>query len=193
MTPPWMKQLIALTELMTGLLAFAIGLLIVTIIFHLDLRCNLESSAVIASIAECICWVILSAILMSFVEHQIHRKLVHRRNCLIRLNVRKAPIKALPIAAPIALISLQGAVIFLAVVTFHHWIWNNIHLEMHKPTRSFFSTWPAYKFLARHHYLHHRYQDKNFNVVFPFADYVLRTNAHASKTDLDEMNVLGLL
>jgi len=55
----------------------------------------------------------------------------------------------------------------------HHWLWNKIHLEMHKPELSIFSTRPIYKFLARHHWLHHRYRDKNFNVVFPFADYVL--------------------
>jgi len=82
-------------------------------------------------------WFIFSCILMSFIEHQVHRRLMHRRNFLsahtasfkrvfeahalvhhqhyaeifsdeavargedkeIRLTVRKAPIKAIPIAA----------------------------------------------------------------------------------------------
>jgi sterol desaturase/sphingolipid hydroxylase (fatty acid hydroxylase superfamily) len=47
--------------------------------------------------------------------------------------------------------------------------------------------------LARHHYLHHRYPNKNFNVVFPLADYVLGTNARANEADLAGMRAEGLL
>src|SRR5882724_12473825 len=92
---------------------------------------------------------------MSFVEHQVHRKLMHRTNFLsartasfrrvfeahalvhhkhyaeifsdepvargedkeIRLTVRKAPIKAIPFAA-FALVSWQGAAVFVAVMVF---------------------------------------------------------------------------
>jgi len=110
----------------------------------------------------------------------------------IRLTVRKAPIKALPFAALIALVSIPGAVVFIATVVFHHWAWNKIHLEMHKPEGKAFSQWPLYKFLARHHYLHHVYPNRNFNVVFPFADYVLGTNAHSNNTDRSRMQQLGL-
>ena len=56
----------------------------------------------------------------------------------IRLTVRKAPIKAIPFAALIALVSWQGAVVFVAVMIFHHWVWNKIHLEMHKPEQTVF-------------------------------------------------------
>lgn len=175
-------------------------------------------------------WFIFSCILMSFVEHQVHRKLMHRKNFFsartasfkrmfeahaivhhqhyskifsdepvprgedkeIRLTVRKAPIKALPIAALIALVSWEGAAVFVAGMTFHHWAWNKIHLEMHKPEQRVFSTWAVYKFLARYHYLHHRYPNRNFNVVFPLADYVLGTNARANEGDLKYMQQLGL-
>jgi hypothetical protein len=175
-------------------------------------------------------WFVLSCIFMSFIEHQVHSKLMHRKNFLsehtasfkrtyeahafvhhkhyskifvdeavapgedkeIRLTVRKAPIKALPIAALIALLSWKGAIVFIAVATLHHWLWNKIHLEMHKPEQRKFSQWPIYKFLARYHYLHHRYQNRNFNVVFPFADFVLGTNASPSESDLKEMHELGL-
>jgi hypothetical protein len=65
----------------------------------------------------------------------------------IRLTVRKAPIKAIPFAAPIALVSWQGAAVFVAVMSFHHWAWNKVHLEMHKPEQRVFRTWPVYKFL----------------------------------------------
>ena len=175
-------------------------------------------------------WFIFSCILMSFIEHQVHRRLMHRRNFLsahtasfkrvfeahalvhhkhyaeifsdepvargedkeIRLTVRKAPIKAIPIAALIALVSWQGAAVFVAAMIFHHWAWNKLHLEMHKPEQRVFSTWPVYKFLARYHCLHHRHRDRNFNVVFPLADYVLGTSVRANEADLKYMEQWGL-
>ncbi len=171
-------------------------------------------------------WLFFSAALMSFIEHQVHRQLMHRRNFLsersdkykrvyeahaithhghyskifsdepvpdgedkeIRLTVRKAPIKALPFAALIALFSRQGALTFIGVVTFHHWAWNKIHLEMHKPEDRGFSRWPIYKFLKRYHWMHHKYPDKNFNVVFPFADYILGTRAKPSAANIKLMH-----
>ncbi len=166
-------------------------------------------------------WLAFSCILMSFIEHQVHARLMHRRNFFsersakyktvfeahaikhhghyskifsdepvpegedeeIRLTVQKAPIKSIPAAALIALVSWQGAAIFVAVITFHHWAWNKIHLEMHKPEDRGFSKWPIYKFLWDYHWLHHKYPNKNFNVVFPFADYVLGTSAKATDED----------
>jgi hypothetical protein len=175
-------------------------------------------------------WFLFSCILMSFIEHQIHRTLMHRKNFLsahtasfkrvfeahalvhhthyaeifsdepvargedkeIRLTVRKAPIKALPIAALIALVSWQGAAVFVAAMIFHHWAWNKLHMEMHKPEQRGLSTWPVYKFLARYHCLHHRHLDRNFNVVFPLADYVLGTSVRANEGDLKYMAQWGL-
>lgn len=181
-------------------------------------------------ILQMVGWLVLSCILMSFIEHQVHRKLMHRRNFLsarrasfkrmfeahalvhhrhyseifsdepvargedeeIRLTVRKAPIKAAPFAAPIALVSWEGAVTFVAVVVFHHWAWNKIHLEMHKPEQRVFSTWLIYRFLARHHCLHHRHVNRNFNVVFPLADYVLGTAVRVNEGDLAYLERSGL-
>ena len=172
-------------------------------------------------ILEIFGWVMFSAVLMSFIEHQVHSRLMHRRSFAsfkhtfeahaivhhkkhyskifsdepvapgqdkeIRLTVHKAPIKAIPFAAIIALFSWLGAAVFVATVVFHHWAWNNIHLEMHKPEQKIFNSWPIYRFLARYHWLHHRYVDKNFNVVFPFADYVLGTHVQANEVDLKGM------
>jgi len=181
-------------------------------------------------ITEYTAWFAGSVVLMSFLEHEIHRRLMHRKNYLsrffqsaeklferhaivhhgryqklfsdepvvsgqdrgIRLSILEGFLEALPISALIAIISLHGAIIFELVVCFHHFIWNNIHLEMHKPVQRFFSDWPPYKFLARHHYLHHRYPDRNFNVVLPFADYVLGTNIRATRSDAIGMHRLGL-
>ena len=181
-------------------------------------------------ILQIVGWFILSCILMSFIEHQVHSKLMHKKNFLsgrntafkrvfeahaivhhghysqifsdepvapgedkeIRMTVHKGAIKALPVALILSLVSWQWAIIFIPTVCLHHWIWNKIHLEMHKPEQRGFSNWPIYKFLARHHYLHHIYPNKNFNVVFPLADYVLGTNASAKKADLNEMQHAGL-
>jgi hypothetical protein len=101
-------------------------------------------------------WFIFSCVLASFIEHQVHKRLMHRKNFLsartasfkrifaahalvhhkhyaeifsdepvargedkeIRLTVSKAPIKALPFAALIAVVSWRGAAVFVAVMIF---------------------------------------------------------------------------
>src|SRR5258705_10751302 len=123
-------------------------------------------------------WFMFSCILMSFIEHQVHSKLMHRKNFLsahtasfkrvfeahalghhqhyskifsdepvapgedkeIRLTVRKAPIKAIPFAALIALISWQGAAVFVAGVTFFPSAWDKLHFLRHQPRRRGFVT-----------------------------------------------------
>lgn len=180
---------------------------------------------------QLIAWLIFSCVLMSFLEHQVHSKLMHKRNVLssrftpfgkmlehhavlhhgtykyvfsdeplpegedkgIRLSVQEGLVETLPITLIIALVSGPGAFIFVSVVALHHYLWNQIHLEMHKPESRYFSSWSAYKFLVRHHFMHHKYPHKNFNVVFPFADFVLRTNAPVSYSDVAEMYRLGFL
>lgn len=170
---------------------------------------------------------ILSCVLMSFIEHQVHSRLMHTRSLArfkktfeahaithhrdhygqvfsdepvppgedkeIRLTVRKAPIKALPIAALIALFYWPAAIVFVLTATLHHWVWNKIHLEMHKPEQRIFSSWPIYKFLAGYHWLHHKYPNKNFNVVFPLADYVFGTSVRSTRAEQEEMSRLGFL
>jgi len=111
----------------------------------------------------------------------------------IRLNIVEGLLETLPITIIIALFSPLGAVIFAFVVAMHHFLWNQIHLEMHKPEERIFGNWPSYKFLARHHLLHHKYPNRNFNVVFPLADFVLGTSAKSQYSDHAEMYRLGLL
>jgi len=180
---------------------------------------------------ECLAWLAALTVLMSFVEHQVHRRLMHKRNVLsrrflsfnrtfehhavlhhgqyskifsdqpvatgedrhLRLSIREGFLEALPVAALLAMFSLPGAILLEVVVCTHHFIWNAIHTEMHKPEQRFFSEWSAYKSLARYHYLHHKYQNKNFNVVLPFADYALGTNIFATRSDREGMSRSGLL
>jgi hypothetical protein len=110
----------------------------------------------------------------------------------IRLNVKEGLIEALPVVLVLAPFSTIAAVMFPSVVCLHHLIWNQIHLEMHQPKQRFFAKWAAYKFVARHHFLHHRYPDKNFNVAFPVGDWLFGTVAKVSDDDLAAMRAEGI-
>ena len=134
-------------------------------------------------VVQMVGWLIFSYILASFVEHQVHRKLMHRKNFLsahtasfkrvfeahalvhhkhyaeifsdepvargedkeIRLTVRKAPIKAhSDLLRLLHWCPGRGQRSSWPSMIFHHWAWNKIHLEMHKPEQRVFSTWPVY-------------------------------------------------
>jgi sterol desaturase/sphingolipid hydroxylase (fatty acid hydroxylase superfamily) len=58
--------------------------------------------------------------------------------------------------------------------------------------RRFFSEWPAYKYLTRHHYLHHLHPDKNFNVVLPLGDFVFGTVCKPTAAEIAEMHRQGM-
>jgi hypothetical protein len=180
-------------------------------------------------ILQVLAWFVFCCILMSFIEHQVHSRFMHKRSFLakknagfkrmfemhaifhhehyskifsdepvppgedqeIRLTPWKGAIRAIPIALVIGVFSWVGALVFIGTVYLHHWLWNQIHLEMHKPEHKYFENWPVYQFLARYHLLHHRHPNKNFNVVFPLADYVLGTHARATASDLQYMHGSG--
>ena len=65
----------------------------------------------------------------------------------LRLSMKEGFLEALPISVLMTTISWQGAMTLLIVVCLHHFIWNQIHMEMHKPEKRFFSHWAPYKFL----------------------------------------------
>jgi len=110
----------------------------------------------------------------------------------IRLNVFEGLVEGLPMALILLFFSPIGAGMFLFVVGLHHTIWNQIHLEMHQPTGRFFANWSLYKFCARHHFLHHKYPDKNFNVAFPIGDYICGTIAKPNAADWELMKAEGI-
>lgn len=168
-------------------------------------------------------WLVFDLILMSFIEHHVHRHMMHRKHILsgfipalarvfnshavkhhatyakvfsdepvgpnedkgIRLNLLEGFFESLPFAAIIAFFSIPGAIMFIGVALMHHYVWNQIHLEMHKPVHKSFSRWPVYQFLARHHALHHKYPERNFNVVLPIADYLLGTNIRSTRAEAE--------
>ena len=110
----------------------------------------------------------------------------------IRLNVLEGLVESLPVSLALVWFSVTGAIMFPVVVCIHHLIWNQIHMEMHKPENRFFSKWAAYRCVARHHFLHHRYPDKNFNVAFPIGDFLFGTIAKASESDWESMRAEGI-
>ena len=192
------------------------------------------------SLLSIVAWFVVMIVLMSLIEHQVHRRLMHRkpRNPLlkklharqriftshavehhsqyrkvfhddplppgddrgIRLNLIEGLLECLPLSLILGLVAYttglttfySAAIVWPAVVALHHTIWNQIHLEMHQPKKRFFADWQAYKFVARHHFLHHRYPDKNFNVAFPVGDFLCGTIARPSNADLDAMRAEGI-
>jgi len=72
-------------------------------------------------------------------------------------------------------------IIFVIVAAAYYGTYERIHWCMHLPkARRIEKSWPFYR-LNGHHLLHHRYVNKNFNVVLPFADLVFGTLLLRSK------------
>lgn len=101
----------------------------------------------------------------------------------------------MPAILPVALfVSPIGAVIFCLTGLAHNYTWGKIHRQMHVPEQnSWFRNNAVYLFLARHHFLHHEFPMKNFNVVMPLADYVFGSVAKPRRAHVKEMLRLGYL
>jgi Fatty acid hydroxylase len=78
-----------------------------------------------------------------------------------------APIEIL-IGRPIMIGAL--AAVFAGLQAF-----NMLHYRFHVPQGSWIEKTIVFKFLNRHHLLHHENQARNFNVVVPLADFCLGT------------------
>ena len=87
-------------------------------------------------------------------------------------------------------ISIIPTIVLILAAVLHTVTWNTIHTEMHQPKYPFWSRWNIYKYLARHHYLHHQNTHNNFNVVVPGVDLVLGTLAYSTKKDEEEIERL---
>jgi hypothetical protein len=98
-----------------------------------------------------------------------------------------------PVFALLLWLSPWGGAIVLAVSVLHNRLWNVLHRQMHIPQRAFFRNWPAFRFLARQHFMHHQQTTKNYNVVFPLFDFLLGSVARPSLGDIREMLRLGHL
>lgn len=73
-------------------------------------------------------------------------------------------------AHPLA-ITVTAASVFFA----YYLAYEGFHFLMHKPTIRGIEQSAFFKFLERHHRMHHAHMGRNFNVVFPLADAMFGT------------------
>lgn len=116
-------------------------------------------------------------------------------NILIRMTeTRWLALSFMPMGLAIGyFISWPAAFMMGAMGILHNRLWNVLHTQMHMPADTFFAQWRVFRFLARHHYLHHQFTGKNYNVVCPGADVVMGTLARPRLRDLREMMFLEYL
>lgn len=95
-------------------------------------------------------------------------------------------------------VSIVPMLVFAAVLFTHRYLWNTVHREMHQPQYPWWSRLAPYRFLARYHYLHHQSHQRdvhvNFNIVLPFADFVMgRAVLVPTPSQREEMQKFGYL
>jgi hypothetical protein len=61
------------------------------------------------------------------------------------------------------------------IVLLYYFAYEGFHYLMHKPSLPWIERRGFFKFIEKHHKLHHVYMGKNFNVVLPLADLLLGT------------------
>ena len=177
---------------------------------------------------EIIIWAAISFVVLSFIEHYIHKFHMHRPGFLNLLHpwlfdhhqkihhpayrenfdisnpiehkdigigtpIHKISIPAFVAAALLAyFVSLTGGIVFFFCVVLHMLAWNVFHSAMHNPKESWLKRRWIYKVLARHHYMHHLYPNKNFNVVCIFADHFLDSKKYPNKEDQEKLDKYDL-
>ena len=85
-----------------------------------------------------------------------------------------------------------GSIVFALMVFGYMFLWNSLHAEMHMPTNRWAFRNRVFRFLNRHHYMHHVHPGRNFNVVLPLPDLVMRTRARPTASEVAAMRCLGL-
>jgi hypothetical protein len=117
-------------------------------------------------------------------------------------NLRILPADTLRVLAGFApvilalafLVSLYSAATLVLMVIAHNMLWSVVHVQMHVPEGNrFFRNSTYFRFIARHHFMHHQRMGKNYNVVVPLADFVLGTATKPGLADVREMLRLGYL
>ena len=64
---------------------------------------------------------------------------------------------------------------FIGAIAAYYAVYEYFHWCMHVPGPRWFQGTSLFKWVDRHHRLHHLEPNRNLNVVFPLADFVLRT------------------
>lgn len=98
------------------------------------------------------------------------------RDYIILLLVNTPVILAVEwaIHRPIAVGAWVAILCYLGMFDLLHW-------SFHVPKERVMERWFWVRWLKEHHRLHHQYQNRNLNVVFPLADFVFRTRISKPK------------
>lgn len=117
-------------------------------------------------------------------------------------NLRILPadtLRLLVVFSPIMLllamfISIYSAATLVALIVGHNLLWGVVHVQMHVPEGNrWFRETAYFRFIARHHFMHHQRSGKNYNVVLPLADFILGASTKPRISDVREMLRLGYL
>ena len=85
-----------------------------------------------------------------------------------------------------------GSLALVVMITLYMFAWNTLHVEMHIPSNRWYFCQPVFRFLNRHHYVHHVHPARNPNVVLPLADYLIGTVAPPTAAEREAMAAYGL-
>jgi hypothetical protein len=85
-----------------------------------------------------------------------------------------------------------GSLALVLMITGYMFTWNALHVEMHIPSNRWYFRQPFFRFLNRHHYMHHMHPGRNFNVVLPLADYLVGTVVQPMPAEREAMKAYGL-
>jgi sterol desaturase/sphingolipid hydroxylase (fatty acid hydroxylase superfamily) len=100
-----------------------------------------------------------------------------------------------PVIIPLVLfVSLYSAATLVMVIVAHNLVWGAVHVQMHVPeSNRWFRDTAYFRFIARHHFMHHQRMGKNYNVVLPLADFIMGAATKPRVSDVREMLRLGYL
>ena len=120
---------------------------------------------------------------------KLHGLYIENRETIIMASI------AMLFLAPVFLFaSPLGVTAFLIVGIAHNKLWNAVHDQMHIPEHNhWFRDTALYRWLARHHFMHHVDTRNNLNVVFPLVDFIVGAVAKPELKDIREMYRLGYL
>lgn len=101
----------------------------------------------------------------------------------------------LPVAIALGfLVSWVSALTFAGMILLHNAVWGIVHSQMHQPKDDcWFRNTRYFRFISRHHFMHHQHSNKNYNVVLPFADFVMGRAIRPRVSDVRHLLRLGHL
>jgi len=89
---------------------------------------------------------------------------------------------ASPVIVAFVLLGSASAWTAFGCVLAHTFFWNQIHNEMHNPSKVFWARTRLFQYLRENHRLHHEFRGKNYNVVCPLFDWIMGTKVQSVRS-----------